>query len=189
MKVRVVGPIFLISYQNEELQHLIYLIELQQDRYHALGKAKPYGFGRVQLHVDCIKVIDKKETDFFNLSGDGYTTILDKKELLQNYHNPFEKKWNEFLQFTNYEELDLKKAYATKTVKSVRYSLRDTQSTGNPIRNSRNSGAQHDSAHKPKGNEQRTNSQRNYEKNDRKQRFGGNSLADAFNKAQQDKTK
>lgn len=175
---------------NEELQHLVYLIELQQDRYHALGKAKPYGFGRVQLHVDSIKVIDKKETDFFNLSGDGYTATLDKKNLLENYHNPFEKKWNEFLQFANYEELDLEKAYATKTIKSVRYSLKGTQSIVNTIRNPKNSGAQHRSTHTAKRDWQGTNSQRNHEKkkNDRKQEFSGNSLADAFNKAQQSKS-
>jgi len=106
---------------RQHLADVIRLLELERGAFHALGKGKPLGFGRNSLKVD--KIVTKNSEDIFDLGKPVYSGTLSKEELLQTEENSHEELLKEFIELSRPQTFNRKKAYATRTVKSLRYRL------------------------------------------------------------------
>jgi CRISPR/Cas system CSM-associated protein Csm3 (group 7 of RAMP superfamily) len=106
---------------KQQLADVVRLFELKQNAYHALGKGKPLGFGRVELKVD--KILTRNKSDFFDLSKTMFSTPINKADLTEFESKQHEELFNEFIELSIPYKFNRKKSYATKTIKAVRYRL------------------------------------------------------------------
>ena len=74
---------FFIEFNNlapKELGALLWTIELEENMYHRLGLAKPYGFGSVQISIKSLHILDF-EKRYSSFENDGWE-LFDKKKII-----------------------------------------------------------------------------------------------------------
>ncbi|MBQ9887295.1 MAG: TIGR03986 family CRISPR-associated RAMP protein [Lachnospiraceae bacterium] len=107
-----------VRFQNlseDELGLLLWSIKLSDDSWMNVGKAKPYGYGKISLAIDYAKSIDKKEAynSEFNLDPFEYIDIDAKI-------NAYKKSINKHLSGRKIEELDeIKQFFEMKNSKTI----------------------------------------------------------------------
>lgn len=74
------GKIYFENLQKDELGLLLYALKLEDGAYQSLGLGKPYGYGKVELTVDAVKVYDfeKMYSDFFSTKADYQDVDIDE---------------------------------------------------------------------------------------------------------------
>jgi CRISPR/Cas system CSM-associated protein Csm3 (group 7 of RAMP superfamily) len=115
--------IFFIEFKHltkEELADVIRLLELEEGYYHAIGKGKPLGLGRVRFEVEGIKYKDKDY--FLNLEfRDEYDAAI-KFKLLEETQNKYEENFKKYYDLLDINKFDGKKSYGSRNEKVFRYS-------------------------------------------------------------------
>lgn len=107
------------SLTEQELADVICLIELEENRYHALGKGKNLGLGRVQMKVEGIHYRNREY--LLNFEQEIVYKEELKKQLLPKAIYCKEKKYNKFLEYLNSEQFDNEKKYSTNNQKAYPY--------------------------------------------------------------------
>jgi CRISPR/Cas system CSM-associated protein Csm3 (group 7 of RAMP superfamily) len=115
--------IFFIEFKHltkEELADVIRLLELEEGYYHAIGKGKPLGLGRVRFEVEGIKYKDKNY--FLNLEFRNEYDATIKYKLLEGTKNKYENNFKKYYDLLDMNKFDGKKSYGSGNEKVYRYS-------------------------------------------------------------------
>lgn len=128
--------IFFIEFSQltkDELTDVIRLLELKEGYYHALGKGKPLGLGRVRFEVEGIL---RKDKDYY-LQWDA-TDLYDvswKEQLLQETQNLYEENFIRYYELIDIKKFDNKKSYGSGNQKVYRYSELNNRSKQKNVQN------------------------------------------------------
>ncbi|KIQ94506.1 CRISPR-associated protein [Anoxybacillus thermarum] len=115
--------IFFIEFSKltkEELADVLRLLELKEGYYHAIGKGKPLGLGRVRFEVEGIMRKDKSYYLQLDVT-DSYDRLL-KGKLLQETVNRYEANFHKYYELLEWDKFDNKKSYGSRNKKVYRYS-------------------------------------------------------------------
>ncbi|WP_445613479.1 RAMP superfamily CRISPR-associated protein [Geobacillus sp. YF-1] len=105
---------------KEELADVIRLLELKEGYYHAIGKGKPLGLGRVRFEVEGI--LRKDKSYYLQLDATNAYDATWKEELLRETTNRYEENFQKYYELIDIKKFDGKKSYGSQREKVYRYS-------------------------------------------------------------------
>lgn len=94
--------------EERELAELIHLLQLTKERYHALGKGKPLGLGRVQFIVESIKYRNRDSLLGLNTNFDEQKEV---KRLIEQYPTKYTDGYKSYFELLDGDFFDQEKSY------------------------------------------------------------------------------